>query len=128
MEEIQYQRNKLKMNLQRLKERSQQNHLLESVVNDYEKYERHMREQDEAHYKQMVMIQTYLEDIMETNQLTESGLNQLEHTHANTLAKLDEIKKFSDGVSEPVFHQNETLPLGQLKDHHSLFDKSYLMT
>jgi len=99
MEEIQYQRNKLKMNLQRLKERSQQNHLLESVVKDYEKYEKHMREQDEAHYKQMVMIQTYLEDIMETNQLTESGLNQLEHTHANTLAKLDEVKQLTDGVS-----------------------------
>ena len=32
MEEIQYQRNKLKMNLERLQERSQQNHLLESVV------------------------------------------------------------------------------------------------
>ena len=108
MEEIQYQRNKLKMNLQRLQERSQQNHLLESVVKDYEAYEKHMRDQDEAHYKQMVMIQTYLEDIMETNQLTESGLNQLEHTHANLLSKLDEVKSLSDGVSSspPSVGQN----------------------
>lgn len=99
MEEIQYQRNKLKMNLQRLQERSQQNHLLTSVVKDYEAYEKHMRDQDDAHYKQMVMIQTYLEDIMETNQLTESGLNQLEHTHSKLLQKLDEVKQLTDGVS-----------------------------
>ena len=99
MEEIQYQRTKLKMNLQRLQERSQQNHLLESVVKDYEKYEKHLRDQDEAHYKQMVMIQTYLEDIMETNQLTESGLNQLEYTHANLLKKLDQVKELTDAVS-----------------------------
>jgi hypothetical protein len=106
MEEIQYQRNKLKMNLQRLQERSQQNHLLESVVKDYEKYEKHLRDQDEAHYKQMVMIQTYLEDIMETNQLTESGLNQLEHTHIDLLKQIDQVKEISDAVSESS-HQNE---------------------
>ena len=99
MEEIHYQRNKLKMNLQRLQERSQQNHLLESVVKDYEKYEKHMRDQDEAHYKQMVMIQTYLEDIMETNQLTESGLNHAEYENNKILQKLDQVKKLSDDVS-----------------------------
>ena len=44
MEEIRYQRNKLKMNLERLKERSQQNQLLTSVVNDYEEYEKHIDE------------------------------------------------------------------------------------
>lgn len=96
MEEIQYQRTKLKMNLQRLQERSQQNHLLTSVVKDYQTYEKHMREQDEDHYRQMVMIQTYLEDIMETNQLTESGLNQLNHEHDRILKKMDEAKKIND--------------------------------
>ena len=99
MEEIQYQRNKLKMNLQRLQERSQQNHLLTSVVKDYETYEKHMRDQDEAHYKQMVMIQTYLEDIMETNQLTESGLNQAEKENEAILKKLDQVKTLTDASS-----------------------------
>ena len=101
MEEIQYQRTKLKMNLQRLQERSQQNHLLESVVKDYEKYEKHLRDQDEAHYKQMVMIQTYLEDIMETNQLTESGLNQAEHENTSILNKINQVKQLTDAVSRP---------------------------
>jgi len=99
MEEIQYQRNKLKMNLQRLKERSQQNRLLESVVQDYEKYEKHLRDQDEAHYKQMVMIQTYLEDIMETNQLTESGLNHAEFENETILQKLRQVKELTDASS-----------------------------
>jgi uncharacterized short protein YbdD (DUF466 family) len=98
MEEIQYQRNKLKMNLERLQERSQQNHLLTSVVKDYQNYEKHMREQDEDHYRQMVMIQTYLEDIMETNELTESGLNQLNHAHIGILKQLDEVKRLSDAA------------------------------
>ena len=98
MEEIQYQRTKLKMNLERLKERSQQNQLLTSVVKDYQAYEKHMREQDEDHYKQMVMIQTYLEDIMETNQLTESGINQLNHQHSKILKNLDEVKRLSDAA------------------------------
>ena len=98
MEEIQYQRTKLKMNLERLQERSQQNQLLTSVVNDYQAYEKHMREQDEDHYRQMVMIQRYLEDIMETNQLTESGMNQLNHEHSKILKNLDEVKKLSDAA------------------------------
>ena len=98
MEEIQYQRTKLKMNLERLQERSQQNKLLTSVIKDYQAYEKHMKEQDEDHYKQMVMIQTYLEDIMETNQLTESGMNQLNHQHSKILKNLDEVKRLSDAA------------------------------
>ena len=99
MEEIRYQRNKLKMNLDRLEERSKQNHLLTSIVKDYKEYEKHMKDQDDAHHKQLVFIQNYLEDIMETNQLTESGLNQLEYTHATLLKKLDQVKELSDAVS-----------------------------
>lgn len=98
MEEIRYQRNKLKMNLQRLQERSQQNVLLKSVIKDYEEYERHMKEQDNAHYRQLMFIQNYLEDIMETNELTESGLNHLEYEHNRILQKLDHAKQLTDGA------------------------------
>jgi hypothetical protein len=99
MEEIRYQRNKLKMNLDRLQERSKQNHLLTSIVKDYKDYEKHMKDQDNAHYKQLLFIQNYLEDLMETNQLTESGLNQLDYEHNRILKKLDKVKKITDGMS-----------------------------
>jgi hypothetical protein len=99
MEEIRYQRNKLKMNLDRLQERSKQNHLLTSIVKDYQDYEKHMKDQDEAHYKQLLFIQNYLEDLMETNQLTESGLNQLDYEHNRILKKLDQVKKFTDEMT-----------------------------
>jgi hypothetical protein len=99
MEEIRYQRNKLKMNLDRLQERSKQNHLLTSIVKDYQDYEKHMKDQDEAHYKQLLFIQNYLEDLMETNQLSESGLNQLDYEHNRILKKIDQIKKITDGMS-----------------------------
>jgi hypothetical protein len=99
MEEIRYQRNKLKMNLDRLQERSKQNKLLTSIVKDYQNYEKHMKDQDDAHYKQLLFIQNYLEDIMETNQLTESGLNQLDYEHNRILKKLDQVKKITDEMS-----------------------------
>ena len=99
MEEIRYQRNKLKMNLQRLEERSQQNSLLKSVVEDYKKYETHMKEQDEAHATQLLFIQQYLEDLMQTNQLTESGLNHLDYEQRRILQKLDQAKELSDDAS-----------------------------
>ena len=99
MEEIRYQRNKLKMNLQRLEERSQQNSLLKSVVDDYKNYEKHMKEQDEEHTRQLLFIQNYLEDIMETNELTESGLNQLDYEQRRILKKLDQAKELSDDAS-----------------------------
>lgn len=99
MEEIRYQRNKFKMNLDRLQERSQQNHLLTSIVKDYKVYEKHMKDQDDAHHKQLLFIQNYLEDLMETNQLTESGLNQLDYEHNRILKKLDQVKKITDGMS-----------------------------
>lgn len=99
MEEIRYQRNKLKMNLDRLQERSKQNHLLTSIVKDYQDYEKHMKDQDDAHYKQLLFIQNYLEDLMETNQLTESGLNQLDYEHNRILKKLDQVKKITDGMT-----------------------------
>jgi hypothetical protein len=97
MEEIRYQRNKLKMNLDRLQERSKQNHLLTSIVKEYQEYEKHMKDQDDAHYKQLLFIQNYLEDLMETNQLTESGLNQLDYEHNRILKKLDQVK-ITDGM------------------------------
>jgi len=96
MEEIRYQRNKLKMNLQRLEERSQQNRLLTSIVQDYKTYEKHMQDQDEAHYRQLVFLQNYLEDIMESNQLSESGLNQLDYEHNRILKQLDKVKEITD--------------------------------
>jgi hypothetical protein len=47
----------------------------------------------------MVMIQTYLEDIMETNQLTESGLNHAEFENENILQKLRQVKELTDASS-----------------------------
>jgi hypothetical protein len=99
MEEIRYQRNKLKMNLDRLQERSQHNHLLTSILKDYQKYEKHMKEQDDAHYKQLLFIQNYLEDLMETNQLSESGLNQLDYEHVRIMKELKKIKEITDDRS-----------------------------
>jgi hypothetical protein len=93
MEEIRYQRRKLKMNLDSLRTRQGNNHLLGNIVNDYEKYYQHMKEQDKQHEKKMEFIANYIEDIMETNQLTETGLNQLEYENRRILSKLDRIRK-----------------------------------
>ena len=46
---MEYQRMMLKMNMERLRERSMTNHLLNNIVKDYEAYEEKLKEQDLEH-------------------------------------------------------------------------------
>jgi len=99
MEEIKYQKLKLKTNLELLRSRQNENHLLTSVVNDYLQYEDKLREkeellknQQEAHEVKMKFISDYIQDIMQTNDLTESGLNKLNYEHSKILKMIDTIK------------------------------------
>lgn len=90
---MEYQRMMLKMNMERLRERSMTNHLLSSIVKDYEAYEEKLKEKDEEYQQQMLYISNYLKDIIETNQLTESGLNHAKYEQDRILKKLNEVKR-----------------------------------
>lgn len=103
MDELRYQKEKLRKNLELLQSRQRENGLLESVIQDYSNYYKHMKDQDEAHAKKLEFITKYIEDVMETNQLTESGLNQLEYEHGRILSKMDKVKnKINQLVLKPI--------------------------
>jgi len=99
MEEVQYQKDKLKKNLEHLRERSKENELLSSVIVDYQRYEERLRrkdqqltEQSNAHEQHLKMLEAYVKDIMETNELTESGLNKLTHENNRILEEIQKIR------------------------------------
>ena len=99
MQEVQYQKDKLRQNLEKLRERSRENALLTSVVEDYQRYEDRLRmkdvqlqEQSNTHEAHLQMLSAYIQDIMETNELTESGLNKLTHENQKMLDHIRSIK------------------------------------
>ena len=90
---MEYHRMMLKMNMERLRERVITNHMLSSIVKDYEAYEEKIKEQEHEHQLQMKNISDYIEDLIDTNELTETGLNHAKYEQDRILKKLDEVKK-----------------------------------
>jgi FtsZ-binding cell division protein ZapB len=99
MQELEYQKDKLRKNLEELRERSRENALLSTVVKDYQRYEDRLRSKDEqlhiqgtAYEQHLQMLTAYIQDIMETNELTESGLNKLTHENTRIWDMIQKIK------------------------------------
>jgi hypothetical protein len=97
--DLQYQKDKLYRNLEHLRERSRENELLTGVIADYQRYEERIRrknkqiaEQSSAHEEHLNMLTAYIKDIMETNELTESGLNKLTYENDRILDEIRKIK------------------------------------
>ncbi len=74
MDEIEYQKAKLKRNVELLKTRQTENVLLKTLVKDYELFEQKLKEKESQREKQeqsyedyLSMISAYIKDIMETN-------------------------------------------------------------
>jgi hypothetical protein len=91
-QELQYQKNKLRTNLELLRHRKNENALLETVVEDYQRYDNHLKEQDKSHALQMDFIAKYIQDIIQTNNLTENGLANLKKDHDSILTIIKNIK------------------------------------
>jgi hypothetical protein len=99
MQELEYQKDKLRRNLEQLRERSKENELLSTVVNDYKRYEERLRTKDEqlndqstAYEEHLKMLTAYIQDIMESNELTESGLNKITHENKRIWNMIQTIK------------------------------------
>lgn len=99
--DLQYQKDKLKKNLEHLVERSRENELLSEIIVDYQQYEERLRQknqqltqQSNAHEQHLKMLEAYVKDIMETNELTESGLNKLTHENNRILEEIQRIRTY----------------------------------
>lgn len=100
MEELEHQKHNLKLNLENLKSRSQENQLLQKTLKDYEFFETRIQEkekevQNEAKKSEehMQFILAYINDIMKTNDLTETGINKLEYENRSIMQLLDKVKE-----------------------------------
>jgi len=89
---MEYQRMMLKMNMERLRERAMTNQLLSSIVKDYEAYEQKLNDQYYQHENQLKYIADYIKDLMESNGLTESGLNQAKYEQKRILTMMEKVK------------------------------------
>lgn len=95
--ELEYQKDKLRSKLEDLRERRSDNERLGSVLDDYESVYQHMKKQDESHQSQLEFILKYIEDIKETQGLTDSGLTAIKHEQDSIVERLHVIKqKISD--------------------------------
>jgi hypothetical protein len=95
----QKQKDKLRRNLELLREREKENKLLSSVVQDYTEYEKRLQTKDEllkeqsnAHEKHLQMLSAYIQDIMESNELTETGINKLKHENQRIWDMIQTVK------------------------------------
>jgi len=92
MQEVDYQKNKLRSNLEQLKVRASENNLLSSVVKEYEAFQTVIEEKDKKHTAELDFINVYIQDIIDTNELTESGLNKLTRENDKILQRMENIK------------------------------------
>ena len=98
-DEYEKQKDKLRRNLEQLREREKENALLSNVVHDYTEYEKQLqtkdqlyKEQAEAHEQHLQMLSAYIKDIMESNELTETGINKLKHENQRIWGMIQSIK------------------------------------
>ena len=93
LQEIAYNKNKLREKLNVLKSRQCQNNLLTNVVDDYESFYQKVKEREEKHQLELQYISNYLNHIIETNDLTDHGLNRIKHDQSQLLQQLHSIKE-----------------------------------
>jgi len=99
MQEVEYQQDKLRQNLEKIRERYKENKLLKGVLDDYQQFQERLRMKDvqlhenkTAHEQHLQMITAYIQDIMNTNELTETGLRKLDHEHKKILDQIRLLK------------------------------------
>jgi hypothetical protein len=99
MDELDYQKTKIKKNIELLKTRETENALLKKLVKDYELFEQKIKEkelqrkmEEKTHEEYLSMIHAYINHIIEKNELTESGLNKMDYENRRILSMMDKIK------------------------------------
>ena len=99
MDELEYQKTKIRKNTELLKIRQTENVLLKKLVKDYEVFEQKIKEKERQRKKEekdhedyLKHIHAYINDIIAKNELTKSGLNKMEYENRRILTMMDTIK------------------------------------
>jgi len=79
-----------------LNENIKQNHFLENVREDYNKYYNYIIQQKKDQVKAMQILDDYVKDIIISNKLTENDLQNAKREQQQILDQLDVVKKELD--------------------------------
>ena len=76
------------------------NHFLEEVKNDYHKYRDYVIREKRQQYESMKLLQSYLEDLIQTNKITSMEFKNAKHEQKQILHEMDKIKMELDDLTK----------------------------
>jgi hypothetical protein len=97
--QIQSKRNLLLDKRRKLEKATEENQYLEKIKSNYQKYYDHIVEQKQEQIRAMQILQTYIDDIITSNKLTDKDM---ENTMKEQQQILEEIAKIKNSLDEIV--------------------------
>jgi hypothetical protein len=83
---------------QQLEERKKENHFLEMVTKDYQKYYDYVINEKKQQIQSLVILNTYLENLIKTEKMTDHEIQDAQNEKKNILKELDKIKEELDSL------------------------------
>jgi hypothetical protein len=96
--QIQVKRNLLLEKRKTLEETIKQNHFLEGVKNDYNRYHNYIIKQNQEQMRAMNLLNQYLGDIMISGKLTEKDIHNTKREQNEILSEINKIKHNLDEI------------------------------
>jgi len=96
--QIQAKRNLLLEKRKTLEETIKQNHFLEGVKNDYNRYHNYIIKQNQEQMRAMNLLNQYLGDIMISGKLTEKDIRNTKREQNEILSEINKIKHNLDEI------------------------------
>ena len=96
--QIQAKRNLLLEKRKTLEETIKQNHFLEGVKNDYNRYHNYIIKQNQEQMRAMNLLNQYLGDIMISGKLTEKDIHNTKREQNEILSEINKIKHNLDEI------------------------------
>jgi hypothetical protein len=103
-QQIQSKRNLLLSKRKFLDNTIKQNQFLSGIKNDYTKYYDYISKKRQEELAAMNILKQYTDDLIASNKMTESGINQSKH---DQLSILDEMKKIQSALDEIIGSQQQ---------------------
>ena len=99
---IQQKNHNLASKLQELKNTQENNLFLSSVVDDYIKYFKYIRDKNTEQYNALRKITDYIDRISETNDMTDYLLRESKNDQKDIIKRMDEIKSRIDSITKII--------------------------
>ena len=83
---------------QQLEERKNDNHFLETVAKDYQKYYDYTISEKKQQMQSMIILNNYLENLIKSEKMTREEIREAKNEQKHILKELDNIKSGLDSL------------------------------